>query len=360
MSVIASVISEIVSKKMPISDLHIVERRPMLGRWPRGYQALSKDYNISSSDIAEFLSQALVMGNDWRDKLRENQGTYEIALSLSSARVRLSIYEARGTEHSISIIGRIIPLEIPQITNLGIPATVLNIMKRSKGLFIITGPTGSGKSTTMAAMLQSVNESRPVHIMTLEDPIEYLYPVQRAVVSQREIGTNVPSFSTGLLLAMRQRPDIIAIGEVKDQDSVETMLDAAESGHLVLATMHTRNSEETISKLLSFFDKDELPQKCHSISSALIGICTQALVPSADGSKLHLASEILINNQAISQNIRENKLIQIRNTIVSGANEGMMLLNHSLSQLVKDGKVSKSDALYASYDVADLQKQVAK
>jgi twitching motility protein PilT len=355
MSKIVRAITEIIAKKHPVSDLHIVTGRPLLGRWPRGYQAIS-NYVIDDSDINDFLGQPGILGPDWRDRVNENGGTFEFATSMTTARLRLSIYEVGGTDKAISIIGRIIPKDIPTIENLGIPAPVLNVMKRSKGLFIITGPTGSGKSTTMAAMLHLVNTSRPIHILTLEDPIEFIHPIAKAVISQREIVTNVPSFGDGLTLAMRQRPDIIALGEVKDAKSAETMLHAAESGHLVLATMHTRNSEETISKLFSYFDKEEVQQKAHSIASSLIGVSTQVLVPSTDGSRLHLASEVMLNNAAISASIRDMRIGQIKNSIVSGAQDGMTHLNSSLAALVKGGKVEPRDAAYASYDLADLQK----
>lgn len=360
MSSIASMILEIVSKKLPVSDLHIVEGRPLLGRWPRGYQSISKDYVISQKDIDEFLSMDGVMGKNWKDILAKKEGTFRVAQTLSSARVRLSIYEGGGSKRSISIIGRIIPREIPDARELGIPAAVLNVMQQSKGLFVVTGPTGSGKSTTMAAMLQTVNSGRPVHILTLEDPIEYEFPVEKAVVSQREVGAsaNVPSFRDGLEQALTQRPDIIAIGEVKDADSVRSMLRAAESGHLVLATMHTRNSEETITALLSYLNKDEVPQVAQSLAGSLIGVTTQVLVPSVDGSKYHLASEIMLNNKAISQAIRDVKPMQIRNAIAQGGSDGMVLLNANLADLAEKGKVLKRDAVFASYDTQDLVSKI--
>lgn len=360
MSFINEAILQIIHQKLPVSDLHIVKGRPLLGRWPRGYQAISKDRIVNEADIHDFLSLPSVLGADWKKRLQDSGGTEEIAISLQTARVRLSIYEAGGASQDVSIIGRLIPRELPPADALRIPRVVLEVMKRSKGLFIITGPTGAGKSTTLATMLQLVNSSRPVHILTLEDPIEYEFPVEKAVVSQREIGTNVPSFREGLTDALRQRPDIIAIGEVKDADSVETMLYAAESGHLVLATMHTRNSEEALNTLFSYFDKDELPQKASAIASTLIGITTQVLVPSQDGNSRHLASEIMLNVPAISQGIRSMQLTKIRDAIASGTQSGMMLLNQSLAQLVTSNKVSAGDAMYASYDAAELQRMGVK
>ena len=233
-------------------------------------------------------------------------------------------------------------------------------MQRGKGLILVTGPTGSGKTTTQAAILDHVNAHKAVHIVTIEQPIEYILSARKAIVTQRDVPGNVPSFAVALQAAKRQRPDIIMIGESRDRDTVDTMLHAADSGHLVIGTLHSRSAEEAFDALLGFYSGDEIAHKRGLIASVLICIVSQVLLPNREGDRLVLACELLVNNPATAQVIRQGKFAQIENTIATaGARDGSCLLNDILAEKVRRREVSAEDALRESYKPEDLQRIVS-
>lgn len=306
------------------TDIHVIAGSPLMGCAPTGYIPLG-DTPIEPEDIHEFLSLPTMAGDKWRERLA--RGPIEISHTLSSFRVRCSVYETLGQEHQVSIAIRILPLSIPDITTLGLPPKLELAALSGKGLFLITGPTGSGKSTTMAALLDRFNARSYGHILTIEQPIEYLLSPRRAIVSQVEVGTNVPTFADGVTQAMRHRPTIIAIGEVLDSTTADAMLRAASTGHTVLATMHTRSCVDTIESLQQLFQGPDAERKRGLLSSVLRGIITQILVPAIDEKQLILAYEIFLSTA-------------IRNAIDTGRDKVMCTMDETLNRLVQEKKIS--------------------
>ncbi len=348
MSLVAQKIIELLHGEDLFTDINLAPGQPILCRTPSGYRAL-EDEELTGDDIAEFLALPGMGGPNWRARMTDAGGSFDVAQTFSSSRLRCSAYETDGGEHNIRVALRRLPLEVPPLAQLGTPRQLEAVTARGKGLFLITGPTGAGKTTTLAAMLDFVNQSRAVHIQTIEKPIEYILHRKKSVVSQCEVPTNVASFGAGINAALRHRPDIIAIGEIHDRETVTEMLHAASSGHLVLATMHTNSCEETIAALLQFYDGPEAVQKRILLSSALVGIVSQALLPSVSGDQLVLACELLLSNQPIAQTIRDGKFHHLRNAMRDGRTEGMKTLNDSLNELVHDRKISVSTARKAAY-----------
>lgn len=338
-----------------ISDFHAKEGAPVVACTPGGFRRVSEE-PVTADDIEAFLSTSTVTGTDLRAYLRDRGGGFQASCTLgTTGRLRLSVYEEGGKSRRIAISMRVLPMEAPELDVLGLPPAAIRMgTEKSKGLLLITGPTGAGKTTTLAAILNRINSSRPAHILTIEDPIEYVLRSRRSLISQREVGVNVSAFGTAITDALRQRPDVIAIGEVLDHDTVEAMLRAADSGHLVIATMHTRNVDDSIGRLLGFYTGHEYNQKLALLASCLIGVVSQTLVPSSDESRYVLATEVLVNNPASASYIREGKVHMLRNLIRQGRSEGMHTLNQSLAQLVTERWISPKNAFYAAYDDAEL------
>lgn len=355
---IASKIVEIIHNAPEATDLHIRSGGPILTRKPEGYVPFD-DEVVDDLDISSFLSMKAIAGNDWNAELHRNKGKLSGAVDMSNnRRIRYSVYEAGGKEKQINIILRLIRGEPIPLADLGSPKILTQFAEKGKGLIIITGPTGSGKTTTMASVIDYINSRRSYHIMTIEDPIEYTHLSKKSVISQREVGVNLPSFADGLEGAMRQRPDVIAVGELLDRETVDTMFRAADSGHLVMATTHGRSAKDVINRLLGFFSKDEREQRRQILASCLTGIICQALVPSTSKKEWVLASEALANTAAIASAIAKDELAGIPNLIQQGKSEGMLLLNDDLSRLVAEKKISSASAKLASYDEATFSRSL--
>lgn len=246
--------------------------------------------------------------------------------------------QQQGTD----VILRVIP---PSLDQLGLPSSLAALANFHQGMVLITGPSGCGKSSTLAALVNIVNEERPDHILTIEDPIEYIHASNRCLVNQREVLRHTESFSRALRAALREDPDIIAIGELRDLETISLAITAAETGHLVFGTLHTNDTIRTINRLIGVFQPDEQAQVRTMLSESLKAVVSQRLVPRADGSGRVPALEILINNQAVGSMIRANKTFQLRSVLETGSAHGMMLLDNSLAQLVRDGVVARDVAL---------------
>lgn len=351
MGIITDTIINFVHTERSFTDLHIVAGLPILGSAPAGYTPLM-DTAISEGDIDDFLSLPSIAGKEWKTRL--TQGPIEVAQTLRTARVRCSVYETMGSDHKVKIAIRVLPLKIPDHDSLGLPKGLDVLALAGKGLFLITGPTGAGKTTTMASLLDRYNNTRSGHILTVEQPIEYIFEQKRSIVSQCEVDANVKSFAAGVHQAMRYNPDIIAIGEVLDGPTADAMLRAASSGHLVLATMHTRSCADTVESLLQMFEGHDATQKRGLLASVLRGVITQILVPSIDNKRLLLAYEILLNNGAVATAIRDGKIHQIKQAM--SADRNMRLLNSTLSAMVQDKRITLDTARRASYDEDSLPK----
>lgn len=245
---------------------------------------------------------------------------------------------------NIGLSARVIPTQIPSLEEIGMPPIVHHLTQLNYGLVLVTGPTGAGKSTSMASMINLINQERAVNIITLEDPIEFMFPDGRGIVKQRQLGTDITSFAEGLKHTLRQDPDVIMVGEMRDLDTIGTTLTLAETGHLVLATLHTNNAVETIDRIIDVFPPYQQTQVRLQLSFSLRAVISQRLLPCQRGGRV-AAREILLNNPAVANLIRENKHAQIKSVIQTSANEGMSTIDQNIKQLLRDGLINREAAL---------------
>lgn len=254
---------------------------------------------------------------------------------------------------------RIITPSIRTIKQLCLPEGVRGVAEKNNGLFIVTGPTGSGKSTTLAAVVQQINVTRAVHIITIEDPIEYIYESEQALIHQREVGSDTKSFAEALRRAMRQDPDVIMIGELRDLETISAAVTAAETGHLVLATLHTPDAPQSIDRIIDVFPPYQQQQIRVQLSSILIGILSQQLVPLLTGTGRMVATEFMLATNAVRNHIRESKTSQINNTIQTGASLGMHTMDQDLARMYNEGLISRRDTLAYVHDVKDIEQYMS-
>ncbi len=265
----------------------------------------------------------------------------DYAISLSGvARFRASVFFQRGT-----VVGvfRAVPFDVPRLENLGLPDACSDLAGRKSGLVLVTGATGSGKSTTLAAVVDHVNRTQRVHILTLEDPIEFVHRDRTAIVNQRQVGSDVATFSGGVIRALRHDPDVILIGEMRDLETIEAALTAAETGHLVLATLHTSSAAQTVDRILDVFPADKQAQVRLQLSSTLQGILSQHLLPGIDGGRV-AAVEVLIATRGIRAMVREGKTHQITSAIQAGGRHGMQTMRMAVEAAVRAGRVDAREA----------------
>ena len=268
-------------------------------------------------------------------------------------RFRANVFTQRGT---VGAVFRLIPFEIRGFDALGLPPVVEKLCEKPRGLILVTGPTGCGKSTTLAAMIDKINRERHEHILTIEDPIEFLHSHKSCVVNQREVDNDTHSFSDALRVALREDPDVVLVGEMRDLETVEAALRIAETGHLTLATLHTNSASSTIHRIVDIFPSNQQGQIRAQLSMVLEGILCQSLIPKMNGSGRAMAMEILIPNSAIRNLIREDKIHQIYSTMQTGQGKfGMQTFNQSLAHLVLTRQISRDDALAKSSSPEELQ-----
>lgn len=268
-------------------------------------------------------------------------------------RIRANIYHQRN---NLAASIRLLQQKIPSFEELGLPPIVKDLAEQPRGLVLVTGPTGSGKSTTLASMVDYINKTTSKHILTIEDPIEYIYPHNRAMIHQREVGKDVSNFATALRSALREDPDIILVGEMRDFETIQAAINAAETGHLVLSTLHTTSAAQTVERIIDACPIDGQAQIRSQFANVIRGILTQQLIPTADGTGRVVATEVLYANFAIQNLIRENKAIQIPSMLQSGMREGMHTLNSDLYSLVRRQKITKEEALKVSSTPTELEK----
>lgn len=268
----------------------------------------------------------------------QREGEADLAFSLAwGQRIRVNVFRHfDGLAASI----RLVPQQIPSLVALGVPEAAAQLALRPHGLVLVTGPTGSGKSTTLAAMIELINQERAGHIVTLEDPIEYLHEPRRCLIHQREIGTNSLSFASALRHVLRQDPDVLMIGELRDPESIASALTAAETGHLVLATLHTQGAAKSLDRILDSFPSSHQNQVRAQLGETLQGVVSQVLLPRRDGSGRVLATEVLLHTDAVGNLIREGQLPQLQTVMQTSARLGMHTLDQSLQNLVRRGTVS--------------------
>lgn len=339
------------AKEFKASDLHIKVGAPAIIR-VHGDLRKVNDVILMPSDTEKLAKQ--ILGD--RFQFFETEGEMDFAFSANNiGRFRVNAYKQRNT-YGLAL--RLVNFEIPTLRQLNIPESIGDLTDLTHGLILVTGPTGSGKSTTLAAMIQMINDKRSCHIMTLEDPIEYLYRNNMAVIGQREVGSDTKSFSKGLRAALRQDPDIILVGEMRDLETVEIALLAAETGHLVLSTLHTLGAAKTIDRVIDSFPSHTKEQIKLQLSSVLQAVISQQLLLNKTGYGRVPACEIMIANTAIRNLIRESKSHQIQNAIVTGMKQGMITMDNSLKQLFKSGHISRQEAINHALDREELNKNI--
>ncbi|MCS7171916.1 MAG: PilT/PilU family type 4a pilus ATPase [Armatimonadetes bacterium] len=304
------------------------------------------------------MSRALadqLLDEEQRRQLRTEQNV-DLAYSFPGVgRFRINVYQQRG---SIAFVARRVRMDIPSFQQLGLPEILAELVMRPRGLVFVTGPTGSGKSTTLAAMIDYRNRHASGHIITIEDPIEFLHPDRRSLVSQREVATDTPSFHHALRGALRQAPDVLLIGEMRDRESADAALYFAETGHLVLSTLHSINASQTLERLLAFFPMDQAQEVLHRISLTLEGIVSQRLVPRSDGQGRVVAVEVMVATPRIRELIRRGDFAGIRAAIQAGSGEGMQTFDQALYTLYRKGLISLEDALRAADSPNDLRLRI--
>ncbi|HPO16025.1 MAG TPA: type IV pilus twitching motility protein PilT [Candidatus Hydrogenedentes bacterium] len=337
------------------SDLHIVVGAPPMFRVHGGLEPMPGYDRLSPDQTQEIIYTVM---NE--DQISEFEAEKELDMSFGIeklSRFRLNVYRDRG---SVVAAFRAIPFEILSFEQLGLPRIVADMAYRPLGLVLVCGPTGSGKSTTLASIIDKINVERNVHIITIEDPIEYLHSHNRAVINQREVHSDTKSFSAALKRVLRQDPDVILIGEMRDPETIQAALTVAETGHLAFATLHTNDSLQTINRIVDVFPSAQQAQVRTQLSFVLEGVVVQQLIPRADGMGRVLSMEVMIPNPAIRALIRAEKLEQIPSMIEIGRAEGMMTMNQSLYRLMKRGIITTEMAFKRSYDPEGLQHLVEK
>ncbi len=334
------------------SDLHLTVGSPPIVRVAG--KLIRLDYpRLTSNDTRDLIYS--ILSQDQRQRL-ENEWEIDFSYSVPGrARFRVNAYFQRN---SIGAAFRLIPAKIKSVDELMLPAALHKMAAKPRGFVLVTGPTGSGKSTTLAAIIQEINETREEHIMTIEDPIEFLYRHEKSIINQREVGTDTKSFNRALKSVLRQDPDVILVGEMRDTETMQTALTAAETGHLVFATLHTQDAPQTIDRIIDVFPPHQQGQIRVQLASSLMGICTQQLLPVIDGDGRVPACEVLIPTPAVRNLIREAKTHQIYSVIQTGSQYGMQTMDAALASLVKRGIVAKDVALKKSSNPEEVERLI--
>ncbi len=279
----------------------------------------------------------------------------DLGKSIHGRRYRVNI--SRQRDH-IMIVARLLEEKVPTIDERNLPQIFKTLTQKTNGLIFVAGPTGCGKSTTLAAMIEEVNMNKQKHIITIEDPIEYVFTPKKAIFEQKQLGKDIISFASAMKYALRQRPDVILFGEARDPESLRNAIALAETGHLVLTTIHSRSAEQTINKIISMFPADEQPQIRNQVSENMTAIIIQKLLRKKDGKGMIPAFEILLNNTAVENTIRENKLNQIKNVMYTNRNMGMQILEDHLVKLVQSGDISIESAMSNANDHSQVQREL--
>ena len=334
------------------SDMHInVGIPPIMRRYgsfiPIGNNALSpKDTKLLAEQIL----------NAEQGETLQRNGEVDLALSIPGLfRFRINVFMQRGC-YGIAI--RLLNTVIPSFTDLGLPETVAKLADKSRGLVLVTGPTGSGKSTTLACMIDKINQEKERHVITIEEPIEYLHSHKKSIVSQREIGEDTKSFAAALRAALRQDPDVILIGEMRDMETISIALTAAETGHLVLSTLHTVGAAKTIDRIIDVFPPHQQQQVRTQLSTVLQGVISQQLIPKRDGNGRVAAVEIMLATPAVRNLIREGKIFQIPNVMFTGVAQGMSTMDQVIIEFYRNRLISADDALTYSMDADHVRKSI--
>lgn len=336
------------------SDLHIVADNPLMLRVKGSLETVDDIPSLTAQDIDTALSEVTTEEQkvDFQTNLELDFG-FDVS---DVGRVRCNAARQRGTT---TLVMRILPASIPTLDELGLPSICKDLIQRPRGIAVISGPTGSGKSTTLSAMINYLNTTRNRRIITIEDPIEFVYKNDQCIITQRELGSDTRTFAEALRHVLRQDPDVILVGEMRDRETASAVLTIAETGHLILTTGHAPSASQAVERIIDLFPSDERATVQSRIASLLNGILCQTLVPTADGKGRVAAIEVMLANPAIRSNIRDGKIYQLPNTIITGARQGMVLLDNALVDLCRKGKITKKSVLDFCNDQDEVNKQLA-
>ncbi|MBW3603421.1 MAG: type IV pilus twitching motility protein PilT [Actinobacteria bacterium] len=333
------------------SDLHLTARQPPMIRVHGDLQPLEGFAPLQPNDIRQAIYGILTQKHR---EIFENELELDLSYALSgTSRFRVNVFQQRD---AMAAVMRTIPYEIKSIEELGIPSQINNFAYLARGFVLVTGPTGSGKSTTLAALIDVVNRERAAHIITVEDPIEFLHEHKRSTVNQRELGTDTHSFAAALKHVLRQDPDVILVGEMRDLETIQVALTAAETGHLVFGTLHTQDAPQTIDRVIDVFPPHQQEQIRVMLGGALQGVMCQQLLKTTDGHGRVAATEVMVATPAIRNLIREGKVHQMYSMIQAGKQHGMVTMDQSLATLVQRGRVPYQAALEKCNNVADFNR----
>lgn len=326
------------------SDLHLTTGRAPVLRIKGGLIDLDGG-PLSPDDVRAMVQE--ILPDHCREDLEKN-GSADFGFAHGDkCRFRVSVLHQKG---HLGMVMRLIPHKLLSFEQIGLPDSVRELLNLHRGLVLVTGPTGSGKTTTLATMIDWINEHRDVHIITIEDPVEYYHPHRKSVVTQREVGTDTSSFADAMRRALREDPDVILLGEMRDLETTSAAISAAETGHLVFGTLHTTGSARTVDRIIDQYPTDQQEQIRSQLSVALVAVISQILVPTADGKGRVAAFEIMLNNPAIENHIRKKETFKIPSVIQTSRRSGNMLLDDSLLEHYRSGRISKEMMMERAFD----------
>lgn len=335
------------------SDIFIIPGAPVTVKVNNELEKLTEE-KVLPADTEKFIREMYELAH--RDiKHLENEGDDDFSFALLNvSRFRCNAYWQRGT---MAAICRIVNFELPRVEKLGIPDIVMNLYSQRSGMVLVTGPAGSGKSTTLACLVDRINENREAHIITIEDPIEYLHRHKKSLVSQREVPNDAATFSRALRAALRQAPDVVMLGEMRDLDTIRTAITAAETGHLLLSSLHTIGAAKTVDRIIDTFPAEQQAQIRVQLSMVLKAVVSQRLVPTVDGGRVAVF-EVMTVNPAIQNMIRDGRTHQIDNVIYGGSDKNMLSMDNELQRLVRAGRITRDIALLYAANPETLSKRI--
>ena len=336
--------------KRNASDLHLQVGLPPILRLDGVLHPITTYAALTNEDVQRLVFSTL---DEEQQKILIKDKEFDYSFAFGDlGRFRVNAFHEKG---NMAAAFRLIPNVIKSIEDLGLPGVVADFADHPNGLVLVTGPTGSGKSTTLAALVDKINTEKAVHIITIEDPIEFTHRSKRAVVAQREVHYDTYSFAAALRSILREDPDVVLIGEMRDLETIQAAITVAETGHLVFATLHTNSAAQSIDRMIDVFPAHQQPQIRTQLSNILVGICSQRLVPAINGGRMAVA-EIMVANSAVRAIIREGKTHQLDMTIQTGADQGMQTMDRELARYVKAGTINYDDARQYAVDVAEFDR----